>query len=149
MNQIDDVTIKNDEGVIRPFLQKSRISLHLNEMDNVSAFHSNSLILRSYDLVAVVPTNEKMFHIACTQLDVDIISFDISAKIPFFLNKSMINAALSRGIIFEIIYSPALQNMSYRKSLFSNALNIVRITRGRNIIISRYELGRHLISRPQ
>jgi ribonuclease P/MRP protein subunit RPP1 len=70
------------------------------------------------------------------QLEVDIITFDFSRKLPFYLKLPPVGVAIERGIFFEICYSPSLRDMSSRRFLVSNALQLVRATKGKNIIIS-------------
>jgi ribonuclease P/MRP protein subunit RPP1 len=114
---------------------RSRLNL---VADDASAFHmlsSSNTIVMSYDLVAVLPTNEKVFQAACTQ-EIDIISFDYSVKLPFFLKPKPVGVAIANGIFFEITFSSALRDPASRRFLFHNALSLVRVTRGKNIIIS-------------
>lgn len=42
---------------------------------------------------------------ACTSLDVDIISLDLARKLPFKLAPSALQAAVERGIYFEVTLS--------------------------------------------
>ncbi|ORX80935.1 PHP domain-like protein, partial [Anaeromyces robustus] len=92
--------------------------------------------ISSYDIIAVQPQNEKIFQVACSVLDIDIISLDFSTRLPFYLKLPMVNLAIERGIHFEISYGASLRDISARKHLISNAANLVRVTRGKNIIIS-------------
>jgi len=46
---------------------------------------------------------------ACSVLDIDIISLDFSSRLPFYLKLPMINLAIERGIHFEINYSASLR----------------------------------------
>ncbi|KAI9004126.1 RNase P subunit p30-domain-containing protein, partial [Gaertneriomyces semiglobifer] len=92
--------------------------------------------LSSYDLIALQPTTERLFQIACNNLDIDIISLEMSARLPFFLKHSTINAAIQRGVYFEICYSAAIRDVTARKHLISNAAALVRVTKGKNILIT-------------
>lgn len=78
-------------------------------------------ILKSYDIVAVQPTNEKIFHECCTTLDLDIITFDLSQKLDYKLKKTPLQAAITRGIYFELNISAALSGifliLFYKKDL--------------------------------
>lgn len=66
--------------------------------------------MNSYNLISVEPVNEKMFSLACQELDfVDIITIDLSQKIPFYFKAPNINMAISRGVVFELCYSAALR----------------------------------------
>lgn len=73
---------------------------------------------------------------ACKTLDVDIISLDMSQRLPFFPKHGTVGAAIERGITFEITYGTCLRNKDARKFFLHNATNLVRVTRGKNLIIS-------------
>ncbi|KAK9803847.1 hypothetical protein WJX73_008026 [Symbiochloris irregularis] len=82
------------------------------------------------------PQAERAFTQACSSLDCDIISVDLSTRLPFSLKAATIVPAIKRGISFEIVYSAALRDETSRRHLFSNAAALVRASRGRGIIIS-------------
>jgi hypothetical protein len=65
-----------------------------------------------YDLVAVRPTSERTFNFACQQLEVDIISLDLSRKLPFHIKRAPVTLAISRGLFFEMCYSPSIRGAS-------------------------------------
>lgn len=46
------------------------------------------------------------------------------------------DAAIKRGIYFEIMYSPSLSDSAGRRYFFSNASNLVRVTGGRHLLLS-------------
>ncbi|RKO84025.1 RNase P subunit p30, partial [Blyttiomyces helicus] len=93
-------------------------------------------ILSTYDLLAVQPTTEKLFQAACKTYEVDIISLDMGSRLPFYLKQPMVNLAISRGLYFEICYGPAIRDQSTRRHLISNAAALIRVTKGKNVIIS-------------
>lgn len=90
--------------------------------------------------------NEKLFHSCCTALEVDVISFDLSRKFDFHLKRPPVTSAIDRGVHFEISFAPALRgkdnllfkcpDSSARKFLVSNAVNLMRATKGKNVIIT-------------
>jgi ribonuclease P/MRP protein subunit RPP1 len=90
----------------------------------------------SYDLVAVQPQDEKMFALACKQLDVDIISFDFTQRLDYHFKLPNVNSAISRGICFEICYADALKNQSGLGNFLEGATALIRATKGKNVIIS-------------
>jgi ribonuclease P/MRP protein subunit RPP1 len=57
----------------------------------------------------VNPTNEKLFQAACGTFEVDIISLDMSARLPFYLKHSTVGLAVERGIYFELCYGAAIR----------------------------------------
>ncbi|XP_073541649.1 ribonuclease P protein subunit p30 isoform X4 [Phyllobates terribilis] len=97
---------------------------------------STSPVTRLYDIVAVYPTTEKLFHAACTNIDVDMICINVTEKSPFFFKRPSINSAIERGIFFELIYSPAIKDSTIRRYTISNAINLMEICKGKNVILS-------------
>lgn len=91
-----------------------------------------------YDLVALRPTNEKALLNACTNLECDVISLDLSVRLPFHFKFKMLSAAVSRGIRLEICYGPGVtgSGLDARRNLIGNAMGLIRATRGRGIIVS-------------
>jgi len=58
-------------------------------------------------------------------------------KLPFFLRKPALNLALERGMHFEFSYAPAIRDAgAARRYLFANVLALLRLTRGRNLVLS-------------
>ena len=95
-----------------------------------------TLSAKEFDILAIRPTNEKTLQYACTQMDVDIISLDLSVRLPYYLKFSTIGSAYTRGVYLEICYAASIRDTGARRNLFSNAANLVRATRGRGLIIS-------------
>ncbi|KTW30724.1 hypothetical protein T552_00436 [Pneumocystis carinii B80] len=89
-----------------------------------------------FDILAVRPMNEKMFQYACTSMDVDIISLDMSQRLTFHIKHSTVSIAIARGIRLEICYGSSISDINCRKNLISNASALIRATRGKGIIIS-------------
>lgn len=124
------------------FYLYSRITLILEDvsqnygLSSISSSASSSF-LNDYDLIAVQPMTEKLLQTACSNLDVDIISLDMSSRLPFYLKYTTIRQAIDRGILFEISYAPAIRDTTNaRRNLISNAMNLVRITKGKHILLS-------------
>ncbi|KAI5295079.1 hypothetical protein KEM52_002412 [Ascosphaera acerosa] len=97
-----------------------------------------SSLVEKFDLVAVRPTNEKCLLLACTTMECDIISLDMSVRLPFHFRFKTVSAAIMRGVRFEICYSPGITGSGYeaRRNLIGNAAALIRATRGRGIIVS-------------
>lgn len=92
---------------------------------------------RSYDILAVRPVDERTFQLACGSLDCDIISLDLTHRLPFFFKHKMLSEAVRSGKRFEICYSQGLLgDSSARRNLISNATQLIRASRGRGLIIS-------------
>jgi ribonuclease P/MRP protein subunit RPP1 len=57
-------------------------------------------------LIAVRTRNDKIFHSLCVEgYNVDIITFDLSEKMPYFLKRGPITEAIKKGMVFEITYN--------------------------------------------
>jgi len=130
------------QGASRAFKQWTRATVHLEDEGQLTALTGPSPVLGSYDLVAARvsstagSTANKLFAKCCSSLDVDIISIDLASRLPFHLRPQLCAQAVERGIHFEITYSAALRDSTARRNLISNALLLVRATRGRNLLIS-------------
>ncbi|PYH47679.1 ribonuclease P subunit p30 family protein [Aspergillus saccharolyticus JOP 1030-1] len=113
----------------------SRLNLTLSDPAQNQRLAS---LTQAYDLVALRPTNEKALLNACTNLECDIISLDFSVRLPFHFKFKMVSAAISRGVRFEICYSPGVtgSGLDARRNLIGNAMGLIRATRGRGIIVS-------------
>lgn len=91
----------------------------------------------NYEILALRPTTEKTFQLCCSSLECDLISIDLSQRLPFILKFTTVSSALQRGVRFEICYSPGITGSSdARRNLISGAASLIRATRGRGIIIS-------------
>ena len=44
--------------------------------------------------------------------------------------------AIDRGVGFELLYSPAIKDSTMRRYTISNALNLMQVCKGKNVIIS-------------
>ena len=93
---------------------------------------------QAYDIVALRPTNEKSLLNACTNLECDVISVDLSVRLPYHFKFKMLSAAISRGVRIEICYGPGItgSGLDARRNLIGNATSLIRATRGRGIIVS-------------
>ncbi|XP_071793445.1 ribonuclease P protein subunit p30-like [Asterias amurensis] len=116
------------------FKQLTRVNMVLSEGSETHKLRQDNI--QSYDLLAVQPTTEKMFHMACTKLEVDIICPDMTEKMPYYFKRIAMNAAVERGIYFEIPYAPAIRDATLRKNVLTNAMTLVSLCRGKNIIIT-------------
>jgi hypothetical protein len=118
------------------FRQFTRLTCTLDDVGGAVLLSPTSPVGKSYDLLAVTPTSEKLFQYACEKLDIDIIALDLSHRLPFYIKAPQVGMALARGIAFEIAYSGALADQTARRYFFSNALALIRVTRGKNIVLT-------------
>lgn len=109
--------------------QYTRLTLVLNDpQQNVDLTKSN--IINSFDLVAVRPTTEKTFQMACQSLNIDIISLDLSDRLSFNIRHGFVREAVARGVVFEVSYGPSIAAPiagGKRRSALSSAMHLVRV----------------------
>eukprot|EP01130_Rhizamoeba_saxonica_P010680 TRINITY_DN4403_c0_g1_i1.p1 TRINITY_DN4403_c0_g1~~TRINITY_DN4403_c0_g1_i1.p1 ORF type:complete len:147 (-),score=26.11 TRINITY_DN4403_c0_g1_i1:22-462(-) len=77
-----------------------------------------------------------MFAACCRDITCDIITLDLSKKLPFKFRVKNINTAINRGLYFEIKYSPALTDRFAKRNVIASAQDLVTASRAKNIIIS-------------
>lgn len=111
-----------------------RLTLTLTES------HQNArltALAKEYDLLALRPIDERTLQLACTSLDCDIISLDLTLRLPFFFKYKTLSEAIKSGKRFEINYSQGLLgDPQARRNLISNATQLIRASRGRGLILS-------------
>lgn len=104
----------------------------------------------AFDLIAVQPTTEKALQLTTTNLDIDIVSLPMAARLPFFVKHKTVGQALEKGMKFEICYlglisGPAAYESSMvlgttghlsRKNFISNVLQLIRASRDRGLLFS-------------
>ncbi|KAL1921386.1 uncharacterized protein VTP21DRAFT_11102 [Calcarisporiella thermophila] len=132
-NPVKKVDTANYERSIR---QLTRLTVTVEESNHNYGLTSTNALAQSYDLLAVKPTTEKGFQHACSTLEIDIITLDLSTRLPFYLKHTTVGQAIDRGIYFEIGYGGAIRDNSARRHLISNAQALVRVTHGKNLILS-------------
>jgi ribonuclease P/MRP protein subunit RPP1 len=68
--------------------------------------------------------------------DLEILSLDISQRLPFPLRHVLFTNLVSRGVAIEICYSAGLGDTAARRNIISNATGLIRATRGRGVLVS-------------
>ncbi|XP_039191913.1 ribonuclease P protein subunit p30 isoform X3 [Crotalus tigris] len=124
------------QGKSKPIKILSRLTLVVSDPSHCNVLRATSTNIKYYDIFAVFPKNAKLFHVACTTLDVDLVCVDVTEKLPFFIKRPSVNVAIERGIYFELIYVPAIKDSTMRRYTISNACSLMQICRGKNIILS-------------
>ncbi|KAI9089585.1 ribonuclease P/MRP protein subunit RPP1 [Phlyctochytrium arcticum] len=139
----DQVSTKPPQSLLsasqpqQPWIQQlSRLTIQIEESNTNYQMMKDNAILASFDLLAVQPSTEKAFQLACQSLDIDIISLDLSTRLPFYLRHPMVNLAISRGIYFELSYGASIRDPNARRHFISNAQSLVRVTKGRNLLLT-------------
>uniref|UniRef100_A0A3Q1JZK2 Ribonuclease P protein subunit p30 n=1 Tax=Anabas testudineus TaxID=64144 RepID=A0A3Q1JZK2_ANATE len=126
------------QGRSRPIRVLNRLTV---VMSDSSHFRPNAAEYRSFDLLAVQPTTEKLFHSACMLLDIDIICISVTEKLPFFFKRAPVNGAVDRGVVFELCYSAAIRDSTMRRYTIANALSLMESCKGKvQFILSALEL---------
>ncbi|KXL46494.1 hypothetical protein M433DRAFT_157542 [Acidomyces richmondensis BFW] len=94
-------------------------------------------LTKAYDILAVRPIDERTLQLACSSLDCDIISLDLTQRLPFYFRFKMLSEAVKSGKRFEICYSQGLMgDGAARRNLINNATQLIRASRGRGLLIS-------------
>ena len=112
----------------------SRITVVIEEQQQVRFIPGETV--QSYDILSVQPTTEKLFQQVCQTVECDVITFDMTSRMPFYIKHPQVNLAIERGISFEIKYTPAIRDQNQRRHTIINALELIRVSRGRNVVMS-------------
>ncbi|KAI9883018.1 MAG: hypothetical protein M1823_005223 [Watsoniomyces obsoletus] len=107
-------------------------------LSDPSENHRLASLSNHYDLIAARPSTERAFQQVCQTLEVGLISLDMTARYPFHFKRSLVRAAIARGIRFEIAYAPGIvsSDPAARRNLIGNATQLIRATKGKGIVIS-------------
>lgn len=114
--------------------QLSRLTMIFSEADQIHTLQSADV--QAYDLLAVQPTTEKLFHMACGTLDIDIISVNMMEQMPFRYKRPSLNMAVERGVFFEIQYGPMIRDREACKNIIANVQMLLEVGKGKNLILS-------------
>lgn len=131
---LNGVQLKSAENK-KEIRQRKRITLKLEDLVAAQRL-LNSDVVKGYDVVAAEAATPKVFQYLCEQGEVDLITFDVTNRLPFQIKRPWLAAAIKRDIYFEITYTPCLGDTAGRRYFFSNASNLVRLTGGRNLVFS-------------
>ena len=117
--------------------QMSRLTVALDEVIDAQTLTLGNEVLRKFDIIAATPGNAKVFAFLCNTAEIDLIALDFTHKLPFSLNKKHIDAAVSRGISFEISYAGILGAQApVRREIITGTKSLIQYLNGRNIVIS-------------
>jgi ribonuclease P/MRP protein subunit RPP1 len=133
LNLINPINLGQDfkeyENRIKIF---TRITI---KVDDPSQCQNISKFQQIFDIIAVEPITEKSFQSTISNLDVDIISFNLQERLPCYMKHKALGSAIEKGMFFEIKYTDFLNNKNRPQSI-SNAKQIIRASRNRGMIIS-------------
>ena len=117
--------------------QMSRLTVALDEVIDAQTLTLGNEVLRKFDIIAATPGNAKVFAFLCNTAEVDLIALDFTHKLPFALNKKHIDAAVSRGLSFEISYAGMLSTQAaVRREVITGTKGLVQYLNGKNIVVS-------------
>lgn len=116
--------------------QLTRLTIEISDSKDMYQFSNPNAALKSYDLISVVPMNEKMFDLCCSDLNVDIICLNLEEKFNYAIKKHLILSAIEKNTFFEICYSGFIKDPTKRSIFISNVLLLFEVTKGNNVIIS-------------
>ncbi|NXA26061.1 RPP30 protein, partial [Ibidorhyncha struthersii] len=119
------------QGTSKRIKVLTRLTLVVSDPSHCNLLRSTSSNIRLYDIIAVFPKTEKLFHIACTTLDVDLVCINVTEKLPFYFRRPPVNMAIDRGIYFELLYTPAIKDSTMRRYTISNAISLMQICKGK------------------
>jgi len=120
------------------FSQFTRLTITLDDHKMYQQFTAPKAeeYFKKFDILAVKPKAQIILQNVCAYVDCDIISFDLSERMPVQLKRPQVNQAVSRGIMFELTYSSGFKDRVSKRMMIANALQIVEATKGKNLIIS-------------
>lgn len=130
LNPIDLDQLKEFEGRLKFFTRATIV------IDEPSQGQSISKLQNGFDIISVLPISEKGLLLACNSLDIDLITFDYTKKLPTFLKQKTLGAAIKKGVKFEITYGNFLQSGTIRSQFINNSLNLIRASRNQNLVVS-------------
>lgn len=130
------VTNPIDLGQFLEFKNKlkiyTRITIVINEP---SEFQGLRYFNEIFDIIAIQPNNDKALTMALTNLEPDIITFNYSTNLRFWLRNKAVHSGISKGLKFEIIYKN-LFDPSSRLDFLSVAKHVIRASMSVGIILS-------------
>ena len=106
----------------------SRLNVELNDTKDLFQFSNPNAALKSYDLLSVLPKNEKVFDACLSDLNVDIISLNLEEKFNFSIKKHLILSAIDKNAFFEIVYSGFIKDATKRSMFIANVLMLLEVT---------------------
>jgi len=107
----------------------------LNQPSDINFVSSFSPIIDRFDLLAVCPQSEKLLQ-QVLGLEVDILCFDFTKKLPFRIKRPHLNVALEKGVMFEIQYAHLLRSSATRRTCITSSLELLETVKGKNVILS-------------
>jgi ribonuclease P/MRP protein subunit RPP1 len=126
-------------GLVRSCLPCRKIALLTDSFPQTNA---QSNLFTPYDIIALTPTTETSFSLAClthtqpSPLSAHVISVPLDVpRLPFRMKHTMVRTALRNGAAFEIPYASALDSNA-KRNWWAAAREVVRVTKGKGLIVT-------------
>jgi ribonuclease P/MRP protein subunit RPP1 len=134
----EDFINSDGEGEREKIKLLNRITIKLIDVKGASIFNTNNYntYLKHFDLIAVEVTDASLLQTAINNLNIDLVSLNLGEKLNFRLKPKMFTNSFVKGIHFEINYDSLLTSGSNRRNLLSNARELVKCLKAKNLIIS-------------
>ncbi|KAG6888249.1 hypothetical protein C0992_009205 [Termitomyces sp. T32_za158] len=140
------------------YLRRLSIILDGDSEKGFGLTNANASMFASYDLIGLVPLTQATFSLAClthsmpSPLTAHIISLPLTLpRLSYHLKHTLIRTAIKNGAVFEISYVGALGGEHHpilvdadgaengsgaKKNWWAAAKELVRVTKGKNLLIS-------------
>ncbi|KAH9975255.1 RNase P subunit p30-domain-containing protein [Lactifluus volemus] len=132
--------VKKRLGII--YLKRLTILLDEDSEKGFGLTNAQSNLFSPYDIVALAPTTETSFSLAClthtqpSPLSAHVISVPLDVpRHPFRMKHTMVRTALRNGAVFEIPYASALDSAT-KRNWWAAAREVVRVTKGKGLIVT-------------
>lgn len=112
-----------------------RLTVHLATKEFYAKISKMSEF-KKFHIIAVLPLNQQIFSVCCTEIEADILTFKSHYKAEFKVLRKHYNQCLAHGYHFELLYAPTITNESSRRVMISNAHSLHVVGKSRNVIIS-------------
>ncbi|KAH7912906.1 RNase P subunit p30-domain-containing protein, partial [Hygrophoropsis aurantiaca] len=148
--------LRKRAGVI--FLKRLTVILDEDSEKGFGLTNANASLVEPYDLIALTPTTPTTLSLAClthtlpSPLTAHVISLPLTLpRLPFHLKHTLVRTALKNGAVFEINYAGAIggdtdhnqgnydvgeSGPSGKRNWWAAAREVVRVTKGKGIIVS-------------
>ncbi|XP_060047875.1 ribonuclease P protein subunit p30 isoform X4 [Erinaceus europaeus] len=132
-----DLRVGSDLKALRGLVENAaHLGYSVVAINHVVEFKEKKQEIEKPVAVSELFTTLPIVQVSCTHLDVDLVCITVTEKLPFYFKRPPINVAIDRGVGFELVYSPAIKDSTMRRYTISNALNLMQVCKGKNIIIS-------------
>ncbi|KAJ6617448.1 RNase P subunit p30-domain-containing protein [Mycena sp. CBHHK59/15] len=147
--------LKLRPGVV--LLKRLTIILDQDSEKGFGLTPANAMIFKPYDLIALVPTTQPTFSLAClthsqpSALTAHIISLPLTLRLDFRMKHTLVRTALKNGAVFEINYVGALggdndallveagaadSGAAAKRNWWASAKEVTRVTKGKGLVVS-------------